>query len=106
MSSEWIGLIGPLSMAVVLIALGILSRRLGATTRAAPYYLGFFIAAALMVISLIARLANLIFGLASDALLSRDLTWTLLYAGLPAFGVTLGLVMAWRYWSWLLAERD
>ncbi len=106
MRSEWLGLIGPLSMALTLMALGILSRRLGAATRAAPYYTGFFIAAALIGISLIARVANLIFGFASDAVLSDDLLWALLYAGLPALGVTLGLVMAWRYWSWLLAERD
>jgi hypothetical protein len=106
MRSEWFGLIGPLAMIVVLIALGILSRRLGATTRATPYYIGFYIAALLILISLIARIANLILGFADDAMLNDDLLWTLLYAGLPALGVTLGLVMAWRYWSWLLAERD
>lgn len=106
MASEWLGLLGPLSMTVALVALAILSRRLGATTRAAPFYLGFFVAAVLIAISLIARVANLIFGFAGDAVLSQDVLWTLLYAGLPALGVTLGLVMAWRYWSWLLAERD
>ena len=28
------------------------------------------------------------------------------YLGLPAIAVTMGVISAWRYWSWLLAERN
>jgi hypothetical protein len=38
--------------------------------------------------------------------LSNETGWVLLYNGLPALAVTLGLFVAWRYWSWLLAERN
>lgn len=106
MTSAWFGLIGLLAIIVALIALGILSRRLGAATHAAPYYLGFYVAALLVAVSLVARTANLILGFADDAAAAHDPGWALLFAGLPALGMTLGLVMAWRYWSWLLAERD
>jgi hypothetical protein len=87
----------------VLIVVGLLSRRLGAQTHIKPYYLGFFAAAMLMVISVAARLFEIGFHLESSA---NSLPWVLLEDGLPALAVTMGVIFAWRYWSWLLAERD
>lgn len=102
----WLEVLAPLSITVTLIVIGLLSRRLGRATRAAPHYLGFFVAALLVGGSTVARVVNLVFGLAGPDTLREDIRWVLLYHGLPAVGVTLGVVFAWRYWSWLLAERD
>jgi len=100
------GLLGTLGILIVLIIMGLLSRRLGLATRAKPHYLVFFAAAALTGISLIAHVVNLISGATAADGLPADAGWVLLLNGLPALAVTLGLYSAWRYWSWLLAERD
>ena len=44
-----LGLLGPFSVAVALIVIGALSKRLGAQTHAKRHYLGFYFAAALML---------------------------------------------------------
>ncbi len=103
------GLLGALGMASVsmaLIVLAELSRKLGHVTRAAPYYRGFYVAAALVAVGALARLAHVNSSLAFLANLHHNKVWVLLYNGAPATGVTLGVFLAWRYWSWLLAERD
>ena len=98
-----IGLLGPLAFAVALVVIGALSKRLGAQTRARPYYLGFYAAAALMLLSIGAQLLALLSIVPHP---DGDLLWVLLGDGLPALAVTIGVILAWRYWSWLLAERD
>lgn len=106
---DWMGLfglLGPVSIAVALLVMGLLSKRLGSVIRTPRYYIGFFVAAALMAASILARLLNLGRGAAAAAELHHDPVWVFLYVGLPATAVTLGIVVAWRYWSWLLAERS
>lgn len=102
--SDWLGLLGPVSVCLMLVLLGLLSRRFGRVTGAAPWHLGFYIAALLIAISITVRAANLQVDAAQHV--ERSWEWLLLYDGLPAIGVTLGLAVAWRYWSWLLAERN
>jgi len=101
-----VGIIGWLSICVFLIVMGLLSRRLGQVTHARAYYIGFFSGAAFVSIGVIARIINLFRELASISTLHDNILWVLLYNGAPAAGVTLGVVVAWRYWSWLLAERE
>jgi hypothetical protein len=98
-----LGLLGPLSFAVALMVMGALSRRLGAQTHARRYYVGFYAAAILMLISFVAQLIDAFSLLPHN---EGDLLWVLLNEGLPAIAVTIGVILAWRYWSWLLAERD
>ena len=90
---------------IALLGMGILSRRLGAATRAPRYYRGFFIAAFIQMISTGAVAANSLFGLADADTLINSIEWVLIYNGLPALAVTIGVYLGWRYWSWLLAER-
>jgi len=103
---DLIGLLGWSGIAVMLIALGLISRRLGLATRAKPYFYGFFAAAALLFTSVIMQALNLLLGLMSSAEQAVSYGWVLAINGLPALAVTLALYVAWRYWSWLLAERD
>lgn len=118
-SPAWLGqlaLLGPASISLMLLLMGILSQRLGRAIHARPYYLVFYLAAALVMVAVIVRLLNLGTGIPtppiSDTLESPEFTapmavgWVVLYNGLLALGMTLGLVVAWHYWSWLLAERD
>ena len=102
----FIDALGQLSIIIALLVLARLSQRLGSQTQAKPHYRGFIVAALLMAISLAARLANGLWNLAPADILVSSALWIVLYTGLPALSLTIGVVFAWRYWSWLLAERD
>lgn len=104
--TEVISLLGPIGMAAALTVIGLLSMRLAGGTRVRRRYSGFFIATGLLLISIIGRLANVLFELIAIEDIPGDPGWTLVYTGLPAAAVTIGVFCAWRYWSWLLAERS
>ena len=97
------GLVSMLSIAVALLVLGLLSKRLGQVTRAPRYYRGLYAAAVLVIVSLLFRLQNVI-QLHIPA--TDDPVTVIIYSGLPAIALTISLIIAWRYWSWLLAERS
>ncbi len=92
-----LGVVGPASVAVTLVVIGLLSQRLGAVTRTPPYYRWCYVAAVLVGLSTLGRLVSV--GYVDDRL-------TLLNNLLFTLGVMLGLVVAWRYWSWLFGERQ
>jgi hypothetical protein len=96
--------LGIVSIVLAMVILGHLSKRLGAVTHTPRYYIGFYGAAALMGISAVVRLLDWLRGVDLSSL-NSDPGWILLYIGLPALAVTLAVITAWRYWSWLLAER-
>ena len=104
--SHILGMLGYIAVCIALIVLAHLSQRLGHVTHARPYYMGHYLAAGLIGLGVAIRLFFIIQG--ADALLdpSIEVLYTVLTDGLPAVGVTVGLVVTWYYWSWLLAERD
>lgn len=97
-----ISLVGPISIFILLIVLALLSKRMGSVTRAAPYYGGFYVAALFMGMSIGLRLFDDTPRLAE----SQSPVHVLIYTGLPALAVTIAVIVAWRYWSWLFAERS
>lgn len=119
-SPVWLGqlaLLGPASISLMLLMLGILSQRLGRAIHARPYYLLFYLSAILVAVAIVVRLVNLetavstpqidgTAGEASEFTAPMAVGWVVLYNGLLALSLTLALVVAWHYWSWLLAERD
>ncbi|NDJ59874.1 MAG: hypothetical protein GYB67_02045, partial [Chloroflexi bacterium] len=60
--SALLSLLGPVAIAVTLVVLGRLSRRLGAASQAKPYYGGFYVGAALLGLAVGVRLLNLVLG--------------------------------------------
>lgn len=96
-------LVGVCSIAVSLVVLGLLSKRLGQVTRAPRYYRWFYVSAILLVISALYRFINVTH---SQIPAADDPVAVIFYIGLPAFALTISLMIAWRYWSWLLAERS
>jgi hypothetical protein len=100
------GLLGLFSIGSALVVMGLLSKRLGSVTRTPRYYLGFYLAAVMIAVSVLARLLNVGRGIEAAADLNQEMGWVLLYNGLPALAISLALFVAWRYWSWLLAERN
>jgi len=99
-----LGILGWLAIGWALVVIGLLSRRLGRVTHAKPYYWGAFVAAFLVWLGALVRVFS--FAQPDFTLAATNLWHVLLVDGLPALGMTLGLLVTWYYWSWLLAERD
>jgi hypothetical protein len=100
MNEAWftlLGVVGPASIAFALCIIGLLSQRLGAVTRMPPYYRWFFVAAGFAGISTVCRLLSI---RAELEVLG------LIYTTSLAVGVTVAVVPAWRYWSWLFVEQE
>lgn len=106
---DWAGLLGSIgfgSISLTLIILGVLSQRLGRVTNAPAYYLGFYLGGCMVGCGMLGRLIHINDPDSVTSTLQDSGMWVMVYNGFPAIGITLGLILAWRYWSWLLAERD
>lgn len=101
-----IGLLGFVAIGIALIVVAHLSRRLGKVTLARPYYYLNYLAACLIWVGVAVRFFFITRGQAYLEALNSNLGYILLSDGLPALGITLGLIVTWYYWSWLVAERD
>ncbi len=97
-----LGWLGYALLALALFWLARLSQRLGRVTQAAPYYVGLYAAAGLVSVGALVRLVDAWRATTVPA----SVFWVLVYNGVPTLGLTVGVVFAWRYWSWLFAERD
>lgn len=106
MQTSPLEIIAQVSIMLAILVLTRLSFRLGGATKGKQRHVGFYIAAAIMFISIVARVLNWLFEITEINEIQDSLLWVLLYNGLPALSITLALVFAWHYWSWLLAERD
>ena len=96
----------PLALIILLWVMAQISCRFGEVTHRPPLYRGFYVAMVLMLFPLVVRL--LAIGLAEDA--RNDLGGNSVEAlshDLPlALGITLGVIIAWRYWGWLVYARE
>jgi hypothetical protein len=103
------GSLGLAAAAFLLVALGLLSSRLGAVLKMRPHHRWFYLAAALVGLAWLVYLAHLSLGAdpATAPAMTSGLAQTLvlLLYHLPlAAGLTIGLAAAWRYWAWLLRQ--
>jgi len=96
---SFLGLAGPVSVILALIVLAQLSQRLGAVTKRAPLYRWFYFSVALIGGALFVRLITLFMpeSFGEQAVLYYDVP--------VATALIIAVVIAWRYWSWLLNER-
>lgn len=104
--AHFAGLIGYFAMGVALLILAQLSKRLGSVTHARSYYWAYYLAIALIWSGILVRLLFITRGQSFLQATNTKLVYTLVSDGLPAIGITIGLIVTWHYWSWLLAERD
>jgi hypothetical protein len=98
--------IAPLALIMMLWVMAQISRRFGEVTHRPPLYRGFYVAIALMFFPLVVRL--LAIGLAEEARndLGGNSVEALVYDLPLALGITLGVIVAWRYWGWLVYARE
>ncbi len=104
MLASFAELFGQFAILLLLIIVAMLSKRLGDATRAKPQYFAFYLAITLMTLSIALRILNTALEIVPINQIHESLLWVFIYNGLPAAAFTLGVVAAWHYWSWLLAE--
>ena len=105
-------ILGSLGLASILYALHILAefgRKLGAVTKMRRFYKGYYAAMAGVGLALVVRFVRVSVFWAPAATISSALNdpifYLLLYHVPLALSLSLGLVITWHYWSWLLKER-
>jgi len=104
--SFW-GTMGTFSVIILFFVLARLSERLGSVEKMSPHYRYYYAALLLWVIGYITHL--LVTQTSSTPKIFPAwliAPWFLLFAYyLPlALGTTIGLVVTWHYWSWLVKE--
>lgn len=104
-----LGTLGTLAVLVIFYILARLSERFGSVIKMRPRYRYYHVA---LIFLLIGWIAQLMVSLA-DLTPTNVQNWlnspwfSLLAYFLPlTIGVTIGLVVTWSYWSWLVAERN
>lgn len=101
--------VGTISVMFLLFILARLSQKLGAVTRMSAYYRWFWVGIGFLGIALIAQFIRMtvsLTGQTSYPVLNDPLFHLVTYHAPMVIGVTIGLGVTWRYWSWLLTERD
>ena len=107
--SSLLGALGTLSILVIIYILAKLSERFGSVVRMRPRYRYYYIALGFLAVGWLVQLLVLAAGLTPTGIQNWLISpWVLLIGYyLPmTIGVTLGLVITWSYWSWLVAERN
>ncbi len=96
----------PLALMVSLWLLAQISRRFGNVTRRPPLFRLFYFSVGLMVFPTLVRL--LAIGMTEDqrAGLGGNSLGALAHDLPLAAGITLALVIAWRYWGWLIYASE
>jgi hypothetical protein len=104
-----IGSVGLFSLIYALLILAQFGRKLGAVTKMKPYYKVYYAAACCVGLALVMRLIRAsVFWAPPETIptLLNSSTFYLVLYHLPlAIGLSLGLVVTWHYWSWLLKEQ-
>ncbi len=104
-----LGALSLLSVIYTFYILANLSRRYGEVIRMPPHYRGFHFAIGLVAVALGSHLLRDMVILDPDqgpALLNNDWFYLLTFYLPLALAVTLAIIVAWRYWSWILKEQQ
>ncbi len=101
--------LGTVSLIFLFFILARLSEKLGAVTKMAPHYRWFWVGQGFLAIALIGQFLRIGVSLTQQASypwLDTPAFYLIAYHLPMAIGITISLVVTWRYWSWLLTERD
>jgi hypothetical protein len=104
-----LGALSTVSILILLYVLAKLSERFGTVIKMRPRYRYYYLGLIFLFIGWIAQLLIIAVDLMPISFQNwLNSSWFLLLAYyLPVtIGVTIGLVITWRYWSWLVVERN
>lgn len=102
------GCVGEAAIIYTVIILARLSQKLGAVTKMPPYYKGFYVSVALLCLALVSRVVHISAVLTETgrtAALFAEESFSLAAHHVPmALGMLVSVLVAGRYWGWLLKE--
>jgi hypothetical protein len=96
----------PAALIVTLWVMAQISRRFGEVTHRPPIYRGFYAALVLTIVPLVIRLLAIGLTKRETADLGGNTVETLLHDVPLAISVSLAVILAWRYWGWLIYARE
>lgn len=94
---------------VLFYILARISERFGAVIKMAPIFRYYYVGLVFLAISLVTHFVVVYVLLALEktpAWVNSSLFLLLAYHLPLAIGLSLGLVITWRYWSWLVTEQN
>lgn len=107
--SAILGSVGLAALLFTCVILAQFGRKLGAVTKMRPYYQGYYVAIGFLGLSFVVHFIRAsVFWAPPETiptLLNAPVFYLLFYHLPLAIGLSLGLGITWRYWSWLLKER-
>ena len=104
-----LGTFGTLSIIALFYILAKLSERFGIVIKMPPLYRNYYVGMVILAIGYLTHLIVVIAILTLEQIPAWLISpWFLLLAyHLPlAIGLTIGLYITWRYWSWLVTEQN
>jgi predicted membrane channel-forming protein YqfA (hemolysin III family) len=94
-----LGVIGLIAVIYLVYIFANLSQRLGAVTKMRPYFRFFYLAMALLGVSMLARVVR------SNGLLNSPFFYLATYHLPVVIAIVISVGVAWYYWSWLFKEK-
>jgi len=104
-----LGVIGLIGVICLLLIFANLSKRLGAVTKMKPYYRGFYVAIALVILAALMRLRRGSASLMSPteaSFESERLFYLATYYAPYVIAAVISVIVALLYWSWLFREKQ
>ena len=100
-----LGTFGTLSVLYLLYILLKLSQRLGSVEKMAPTYRYYYLAIGFAAVGYMTSLLVVLAPQSIAAWLTSPWVLIIGYYLPMSIGVTIGLIVTWRYWSWLLKNQ-
>jgi hypothetical protein len=107
--TTFLGGIGLFSTVFLFHIMSQLSKKIGEVTKMPDYYRGFYVSQLLTIVALVSYLLKASVNLSPEefsSIFSNPLFYLSTYHLPLILGATIALVVTWRYWGWLLWERD
>jgi hypothetical protein len=105
-----IGTAGTASIVLVLVIMARLTQKWEVVTKSRSYYRLFYVAAGLVTLASLARLARIGYqgsGPEQSALGTSQSWFYLFFYHIPLIAaLTISVAITWRNWRWLLREKD
>lgn len=97
--------LAPISIMLMLVIFGELSRRLAVVVRTKPFHRWFYVAAIFVAIGVVYRLLNV--GESANYFNVTEHPEAASWYIVPmTIGLFTGIVIAWRYWGWLIYASE
>ena len=103
---SFLSVLEPIAVTLLLLVLALLSKRLGAVTHRSRVYRWLYVAAFLASFSAVTRIWSLTLSEDDFVAISGNVMALVFYALPLALSVSIGVLVSWRYWGWLIYTKD